>query len=134
MRSDITVLIIQALLKIAWHVQGGSSLKFSNSSQTVLSLVKYSVTVLSPCFIDAASICKSEILSKSPWKKRAFKSFQISSALSIHKILCLISEETECTIHDTTILLHRFHALYARSFFSASAAIPSTNWALFFVE
>ena len=88
------------------QVQAGSGLKFSISSQITRNLVKYSVTERAPCFNVDASCCKSEILRRSPCEYLDFRSLQISSALSIRSTLCLIEAATECTIQDTTILLH----------------------------
>ena len=109
----------------------GSGRKLSNSSQMVLNLVKKSVTLRSPCFKEDASICSSEILKRFPWKNLLFKSAHISSALSIHKMLCLMEGDTECTIQETTILLHLFQAWYNASSFDGSDAVPSMNSDLF---
>ena len=113
------------------QVQAGSGLKFSISSQITRNLVKYSVTERAPCFNVDASCCKSEILRRSPCEYLDFRSLQISSALSIQSTLCLIEAATECTIQDTTILLHRRQAPYVLSVLSGSGALPSTNSSLF---
>jgi len=47
-------------------------------------------------------------------------------------MLCLMLEDTEWTIHDTTISLHRCHALNKEFSFSGFLAEPLTNWDLFF--
>jgi len=48
---------------------------------------------------------RSEIRDKSPCEKRALRSFQTSSAFSIHMMLLRMETETECTSQDATMLL-----------------------------
>lgn len=63
--------------------------------------MKYSIIVVSLCFIDANSCWRFEICNKSPWEYRDFKSFQMSTTLSIHNMFWRI--ETLLNV-PTTIL------------------------------
>ena len=129
LRCAMVVRIEQVHLMVQEQV--GSGLKFSISYHMMRNFVKYFVTERVPCFIDDASCWRSEILKRSPYEYRDFRSLQISSTLSIHRMLCLMEIDTEWTIQDTTMLLQRHHAPYIRSVFNGSGAFPFTNSTLF---
>lgn len=106
-------------------------LLLSNSSHITRNFVKYYVMEESPCLIATNSRCKSKILGKSPCKYHDFKFFQMSTASSSHKMLCLIEVDTKCTNHETTILLHFFYARNNTWFDVGLQIVPSMNYTLF---
>jgi len=108
----------------------GVGLKFSNSSQMMHNFVKKSKTLRSPWLRVTASNCRLFIRARSPWENLFLRFVQMSRALSIHMMFCLMVGETEWMIQEAT-MLHQCQVENKELLVLGGSVVPRMNLTLF---